>query len=80
MISILTWCNQNINSASDKRFVIDACTLFNVRRKKYLLRRISPASYGSLNSYIITNKEAHIINGKQLVGNLTGKVVKIITT
>ena len=89
VISILTWRNQNINSASDKRFVIDARTLFQClfafidTEEKYLLRRIPPASYGSLNSYMITNKEAHIINGKQLVGILhlgSLKVEKIITT
>ena len=53
---------QNINSASDKRFVIDAPSAVYVCRYggKYLLRRIPPASYGSLNSCIITNKEEHM--------------------
>ena len=52
----------NINSASDKRFVIDARSSIYVYRYggKYLLRRIPPASYGNLNSCIITNKEEHM--------------------
>ena len=33
-------------------------------RGKYLLRKIPHASHGSFNPYVITNKEAHIINGK----------------
>ena len=45
---------QNINSASDKRLVIDARSAIYVYRYggKHLLRRIPPASYGSLNSSI----------------------------
>ena len=53
---------QNINSASDKRFVFDAPSTIYVYiyRGNYLLMRIPPASYGSLNSCIITNKEEHM--------------------
>ena len=36
---------------------------------RYLQRRISHASHGSLNPYIITNKEARIINGHIIVSN-----------
>lgn len=35
---------------------------------KYLQRRIPHASHGSFNPYIITNKEAHIVNGNISVG------------
>ena len=53
---------QNISSASDKRFVINARSAIYMYRYggKYLLRRIPPASYGSLNSCIVTNKEDHM--------------------
>ena len=32
-------------------------------KRKYLSRRIPYASNGSFNPYIITNKEAHLVNG-----------------
>ena len=62
------------------KFLIDArmisnVSLFTLRdtgeiRGKYLLRRIPHASHGSFNPYVITNKEAHIINGN-MFGNVT---------
>ena len=36
-------------------------------RRKYLSRRIPYASNGSFNPYIITNKEAHMVNGNPAV-------------
>ena len=39
-------------------------------RGKYLQRRIPHASHVSFNPYIITNKEAHIVNGNKSVGHL----------
>ena len=36
-----------------------------------MLRRIPHASHGSFNPYVISNKEAHIINGNIFVGKVT---------
>ena len=62
VFDLLCSMSTEYNSASDKRFVIDACSTIYVYRYggKYLLRRIPSASYGSLNSCIITNKEGHM--------------------
>ena len=46
-------------------------THFTKYRGRYLQRRIPYASHGSFNPYIITNKEAHIING-----NIRGSKIK----
>ena len=40
----------------------DKLTYIAIYKGKYLQRRIPHASHGSFNPYIITNKEAHIIN------------------
>ena len=47
-------------------------------REKYLLRRIPHASHGSFNPYVITNKEAHIINGN-MFGNVTKDKARAIS-
>ena len=47
-------------------------------RGKYLLRRIPHASHGSFNPYVITNKEAHIINGN-MFGNVTKDKTRAIS-
>ena len=41
-------------------------------RRRYLLRRIPYASHESFNPYVISNKEARIINGNIFIG----KVIK----
>ena len=48
----------------------DKLTYIAIYRGKYLQRRIPHASHGSFNPYIITNKEAHIINGNITEGNI----------
>ena len=76
MISILTLHNQSIDFANVKisnRCAYDfQCFPIHIERYrgKYLLRRIPHASHGSFNPYVITNKEAHIINGN-MFGNVT---------
>ena len=54
--------------------------LFNFAKYggRYLQTRISHASHGSLNPYIITNKEARIINGHIIVSNF--KINKATST
>ena len=44
-----------------------------IYRGKYLQRRIPHAWHGSFNPYIITNKEAHIINGNITNSNIKNK-------
>ena len=43
-----------------------------------MLRRIPHASHGSFNPYVITNKEAHIING-DMFGNVTEDKTRAIS-
>ena len=76
VISILTLHNQSIDFTYVKisnRCAYDLqCFPIHIERYrgKYLLRRIPHASHGSFNPYVITNKEAHIINGN-MFGNVT---------
>ena len=66
-----------VNSQSGK-FILCSLCLFTVAirhhifyichyKQKYLSRRIPYASNGSFNPYIITNKEAHMVNGNPAV-------------
>ena len=84
VISILTLHNQSIDFANVKisnRCAYDfQCFPIHIERYrgKYLLRRIPHASHGSFNPYVITNKEAHIINGNML-GNVTKDKTRAIS-
>ena len=72
------------------KFLIDARTISNVflftlrdtGESINLLRRIPHASHGSFNPYVITNKEAHIINGNMfnVTKDKTGAIAKISVT
>ena len=79
VISILTLHNQSIDFANVKisnRCAYDfQCFPIHIERYrgKYLLRRIPHASHGSFNPYVMTNKEAHIINGN-MFGNVTNMI------
>ena len=48
------------------------------RRRDYLLRKIHHASHENFNSYIITNKEARIINGNIFIDKVSKYKVSII--
>ena len=48
----------------------DKLTYIAIYKGKYLQRRIPHASHGNFNHYIITNKEAHIINGNITDSNI----------
>ena len=84
VISILTLHNQSIDFANVKisnRCAYDfQCFPIHIERYrgKYLLRRIPHASHGSFNPYVITNKEAHIINGN-MFGNVTKDKTRAIS-
>ena len=84
VISILTLHNQSIDFAYVKisnRCAYDfQCFPIHIEkyRGKYLLRRIPHASHGSFNPYVITNKEAHIINGN-MFGNVTKDKTRAIS-
>ena len=72
--------NDNVNIGGNMKFssysslycfqLHDKLTYIAIYRGKYLQRRIPHASHGSFNPYIITNKEAHIINGNITEGNI----------
>lgn len=73
--------NYNVNSVANIKFSTGCSSLYFFRfydkltyitkyRGRYLQRRIPHASHGSFNPYIITNKEAHVINGNITVSNL----------
>ena len=72
--------NDNVNIGGNMKFssysslycfrLYDKLTYIAIYRGKYLQRRIPHASHGSFNPYIITNKEAHIINGNITEGNI----------
>ena len=63
-----------VNSQPERFISYNLCLFYTVafrrhiffishHRRKYLSRRIPYASNGSFNPYIITNKEAHMVNG-----------------
>ena len=85
VISILALHNHNIDFANVKISNRNAYDLqcFSIHieryRGKYLLRRIPHASHGSFNPYVITNKEAHIINGNMFVRNVTKDKARAIS-
>ena len=73
--------NYNVNSVSNIQFSSRCSSLYSFRfydkltyitkyRGGYLQRRIPHASHGSFNPYIITNKQAHVLNGNIIVSNL----------
>ena len=72
--------NDNVNIGGNMKFssysslycfrLHDKLTYIAIYRGKYLQRRIPHASHGSFNPYIITNKEAHIIDGNITEGNI----------
>lgn len=73
--------NYNVNSVANIKFSTGCSSLYFFRfydkltyitkyRGRYLQRRIPHASHGSFNPYIITNKEAHVINGNITDSNL----------
>ena len=85
VISILTFIqNQSIDFATveiSNRCAYDfQCFRIHIERyrEKYLLRRIPHASHGSFNPYVITNKEAHIINGN-MFSNVTKDKTRAIS-
>ena len=84
MISILTLHKQSVDFANvriSNRCAYDfQCFPIHIERYrgKYLLRRIPHASHGSFNPYVITNKEAHIINGN-MFGNVTKDKTRAIS-
>lgn len=85
VISILTFIqNQGIDFATVKisnRCAYDfQCFRIHIERYrgKYLLRRIPHASHGSFNPYVITNKEAYIINGN-MFSNVTKDKTRAIS-
>ena len=75
--------NDNVNIGGNMKFssysslycfrLYDKLTYIAIYRGKYLQRRIPHASRGSFNPYIITNKEAHIINGNITNSNIKNK-------
>ena len=67
-----------VNSQPERFISYNLCLFYTVafrrhiffifhHRRKYLSRRIPYASNGSFNPYIITNKEAHMVNGNPAV-------------
>lgn len=78
-IFLLKLHHYNINTGVSTKFSYGCSSLYNFSFNKniirimkysgkYLQRRIPHASHGSFNPYIITNKEAHIVNGNISVG------------
>ena len=62
--------NVHVNSVHEKVYSSGClfyfqCSIVNIfkYKGKYLLRRIPHASHGSFNPFVISNKQAHIING-----------------
>ena len=78
--TVLILYNDNVNIAGNMKFssysslycfqTYDKLTYIAIYRGKYLQRRIPHASHGRFNPYIITNKEAHTINGNTTEGNI----------
>ena len=80
-IFLLKLHHYNVNTGVSTKFFYGYSSLYyfpfnkNIIRimkysGKYLQRRIPHASHGSFNPYIITNKEAHIVNGNISVGDI----------
>lgn len=78
-IFLLKLHHYNVNTGVSTKFSYGCSSLYyfsfnkNIIRimkysGKYLQKRIPHASHGSFNPYIITNKEAHIVNGNISVG------------
>lgn len=76
--------NDNVNIGGNTKFssysslycfwLYDKLTYIAIYRGKYLQQRIPHASHGSFNPYIISNKEAHIINGNITEGNIKNNI------
>lgn len=78
-IFLLKLHHYNVNTGVSTKFSYGCSSLYYFSFNKkiirimkysgtYLQRRIPHASHGSFNPYIITNKEAHIVNGNISVG------------
>jgi len=68
-LSLRVYQNAHVNSVCEKDYssrclVYFQCSTVNIYKYKgkYLLRRIPHATHGSFNPFVISNKQAHIIN------------------